>query len=216
MAIVANALLVLLSIAAGFRLFARYSVRPRAHSLWYGVGLVLTATAALPELYYTLSGGVPTPLWWLYWSSASATVGFLGVGTAYLIGPRFGRVALWAAVLLSVWAMIATVLTGGAGPGGGGDVLALFSKAPTGAIKLPFVLQNILGSLVIFGGAIASFIQNRAFYNVLIALGTLVFASGGSAAGLINFPGIFHFTQTAGIILLYFGVTLSIAPRAGS
>lgn len=212
MAIIANLTLVVLALALGVRLLTRYTDRPQPHTLWYALGLVLTASAAFSELYYEISGEIPSPLWWLYWSCASATVGYLGVGTAYLIGPRFGRTALITATALSLWVVAATLLTSFDGPGAAATV-ADFHKAPTGAIKLPFVLQNILGSLVIIGGAVLSYVRTRGFYNVLIAAGTLVFASGGAAAGLVNFPGIFYFTQTAGIVLLYFGVHLSLGRR---
>lgn len=214
MALVANMVLVGLSLFLGIRLLRQYATRPRAHTRWYAVGLLLTAVAAFPELYYELTGQVPTALWWLYWSAASSLVGFLAVGTAYLFSPRFGQVTLAAAALLSLWVATATVLTAGAGPATLSE--SIFHKAPTAAIKLPFLLQNIGGSLVIFAGALLSFIRTRGLYALLIALGTLVFASGGWAAGNTQAGFIFAVTQTAGITLLYAGVALSLRqPKEG-
>jgi hypothetical protein len=207
MALVANVTLVGLSLILGIRLLRQYAVRPRAHTLWYAIGLLLTAVAATPELYHELTNQVPTALWWLYWASASSLVGFLSVGTAYLMSPRFGRAALAAVALLTLWVAVATVMTAGAGPGPD-----MFHKAPTTAVKIPFLIQNIGGSLVILAGAVISYIRTRGLYALLIALGTLVFASGGSAAGNTPFAFIFAFTQTIGIILLYAGVALSLRP----
>lgn len=210
MALVANTLLVGLSLILGIRLLRQYASRPRPHTLWYAVGLLLTAVAAFPELYYRLTDQVPTLLWWLYWASASSLVGFLAAGTAYLFSLRFGQVTLSLAVLLTLWVAAATFLTAGTGPAAFANTT--FHKAPTAAIKLPFLVQNIGGSLVIFVGALLSFLKTRGLYAVLIALGTLVFASGGSAAGNTEYGFIFAFTQAAGIVLLYAGVALSLRP----
>lgn len=214
MIVVANAVLVGLSLILGIRLLRLYAVRPRPHSLWYAVGLLLVALAALPELYFSLTDQVPTVLWWLYWSTASSLVGFLSVGSAYLLSSRAGKVILAVMVALTVWVAAATLLTGGAGPA---VVDAeVFRKAPTAAIKLPFLLQNIGGSMIILIGAVISFIKTRGLFAVLIALGTFVFASGGAAAGLLQYSQIFAFTQTFGILLLYAGVSLSLRPSQRS
>ncbi len=201
MALVANLLLVVLSFIMGIRLARQYRLRPRSHTLWYAVGLLLTAAAAFPEVYRGVFGSLPTILWWLYWVAASALVGFLGVGTAYLISPRFGRAALIGAAGLTAALAAATVLT--AGPYAG----QAFSSAPTAYIKVPFVIQSSVGALVIFGGAVYSFFRNRGLYNIWIALGALIFSAGGGAAGSGRLPEIFYFTQVLGIILLYVGVT---------
>jgi len=208
---VANSVLVVLSLALGGRLLVHYRRRSRPHSLWYGVGLIFIALAALPELFYELTGQVPALLWWLYWSTASGCVAFLSVGSAYLTSQRFGHVALAAAAATSVWVIAATLLTAGTGPA----VVAseAFRSAPTAAIKLPFLLQNIGGSVLILVTAIVSFIRTRAAFALLIAAGVFMFASGGASAGLLEFSQIFAFTQTAGILLLYAGVSMSLRPR---
>lgn len=210
MALIANIVLVVLALLLGIRLLWQYKARPRPHTLWYAVGLILTAAAATPELYFELTGRIPTGLWWLYWSTASSLVGFLSVGTAYLLSRKVGHATLGAMVALTLWVVAATVLTAGPGPE---PVEGIFQKAPTAAIKVPFLLQNIGGSLIILLGAAISFIKTRGVYAILIALGTLVFASGGAAAGLMEYSQLFAFTQTAGILLLYAGVSLSLRPR---
>ncbi|HLN60716.1 MAG TPA: hypothetical protein VK464_04120 [Symbiobacteriaceae bacterium] len=211
MSLVANSLLVILSLALGLRLLKRYKDRPRPHTLWYAVGLLLTAVAALPELYLQAAGSLVTPLWWLYWMTASSLVGFLAVGTAYLLAPRVGQVTLGLVYALVLWLVAVTIMT--AGPAPVGVTHETLNHAPTVAVKIPFLIQNIAGSMLILIGAAYSYIRTRALYNVWIALGTIVFASGGASAGLLDFPGVFYFTQTAGIILLYLGVSQSVAPR---
>lgn len=213
-AVIANSLLVVLSLAMGIRLLKQYLARPRPNTLWYAVGLLLTAAAAFPELYVRVSGGLPTPLWWLYWVAASSLVGFLAVGTAYLIGPGWGRVTLTAVCLLVAWLAAATIMTAGAAPAVVTE--AMLSKAPNGIIKAPFLIQNIAGALLILGGALWSYYRTRRIYNLYIALGTLVFSSGGAAAGILHFPGVFSITQSIGIILLYLGVSQAGAMRRAS
>jgi hypothetical protein len=212
MALFANLLLVVLSLWMGLRLIRQYQSRKRTHTLWYAVGLFLTALAALPEVYVKLTGHLVTPLWWLYWVAASALVGFLAVGTAYLLGPRIGKVALAMAVLLTAALAVATVLT--AGPAPAVVTETTMSRAPNSYIKAPFLLQNILGAMLIFVGALWSFVRTRGLYNLWIALGTAIFSAGGAAAGLLAFPGVFYFTQTAGILLLYVGVSQSVSNRS--
>lgn len=216
MALIANIILAALALAMGAILLRQYTQKPRPHTLWYAVGLVLLAAAAGPEVYAGVVGGaVPTLLWWLYWVCASSTVGFLAVGTAYLISPKVGKAALISAAGLTLLLLIATVLTAGEGP----TTAAVFERAPTWQIKVPFLIQNILGSLVIFGGASWSYVRTRGLYNIWIALGTLMFASGGAASGLAEISDLFYFTQVAGIVLLFLGVYQSTrfrAARAGA
>lgn len=211
MALVANIILVVLSLAMGIRLLQQYGKRKRPHSLWYGVGLVLAALAAFVEVYRGLTNTVPTPLWWIYWVAASALVGYLAVGTAYLMSPKMGRVTLTVVTVLTVILAAATVLTAGPGP----TVLTAetLSKAPTVQVKIPFLILNIAGSLLILVGTLTSFIKFRVMYPLWIALGTLIFASGGAASGLLAYSNIFYFTQTLGIIVLYIGVSGSMAPK---
>jgi len=214
MVTVANATLVGLSLFLGGRLLLHYHNRPRPHTLWYGVGLVLIALAALPELYFELTGQIPALFWWLYWSTASGCVGFLSVGSAYLLSERFGKVTLAVMAALTVWVVAATLLTGGTGPAVVGT--EAFRSAPTGAIKLPFLLQNIGGSLLILAGAAISLARTRAVFALLIALGTFVFAGGGAVSGLLQYSQLFAFTQTLGILLLYAGVSRSLRFRQGA
>lgn len=209
MALIANITLVVLSLVLGGMLLKQYSERPRTHTLWYALGLVLLACAAYPEVAYKAAGELPTLLWWLYWASGSSAVGYLAVGTTYLIWPRFGKAALVTATVLTLAVIMATVLTAGNGPAGPES----FAKAPTVAVKIPFLIQNIAGSLVILGGAAWSFYRTRSLYNLWIGLGTLIFAGGGSASGLADISQLFYFTQTLGIVLLFLGVYQSTRPR---
>jgi len=191
----------------GVQLIAQYRRRPHLHTLWYAVGILLTAVAVGPDIFRKLTDTLPTGLWWLYWICGSSTVGFLAVGTGYLLSNLAGRVTLMMAVLLSVWLIIATVTTAGTGP----EILNqdAFTRAPTLAIKVPFLVQNVAGSILIVGGAVYSFVKTRGWYNLWIAGGTIVFAAGGTASGLLKYSHLFYFTQVTGVILLYVGVILA-------
>jgi len=210
-ALVASILLIVLSLAMGVRLLRQYSARPRPHTLWYAIGLLLTALAAFPEFYIRLTDGLVTPLWWLYWVAASALVGYLGVGTAYLISPTWGKYTLIGVSLLTAWLAVATVMT--AGPAPAAITVETLSKAPTGAIKLPFALMSSISGMLILFGALWSYYKTRYVSNLYIALGALFFSAGGALSGLLSFPGVFALTQAAGIIALYVGVTGSGGQR---
>ncbi|MFZ5822775.1 MAG: hypothetical protein ACOY94_00285 [Bacillota bacterium] len=210
MAVVASVILVGLSLILGVRLLRQYATRPRPHTFWYAIGLLMIVAAATPELYFELTGQVPTLLWWLYWMTGGSLVGFLAVGTAYLMSVRFGHAVLAAVALTTLWVAVATVLTAGAAPAEVG--VEMFRSAPTADIKRPFLMLSIGGTLVLLVGAVLSYIRTRGLFAVLIALGTLVFAGGHSAASRGNMVEAFVFAQTAGILLLYTGVSLSLRP----
>lgn len=212
MALLANGLLVALSLVMGLRLLMQYQTRPRPHTLWFAIGLLLTALAASAEVWSQAFGLLPTMLWWLYWISASSLVGFLAVGTAYLLGHRPGQITLVIVSLLVVWLAFAVVTAAGPGP----TMIAetTLTKAPNATVKAPFLIQNILGALLILGGAVWSYLKTRGLYNVMIAAGTLVFSSGGAVAGFLHIPAFFYFTQSVGIVLLYLGVTSAGTTRS--
>jgi hypothetical protein len=69
---------------------------------------------------------------------------------------------------------------------------------------------NIVGGLVLIGGAAWSFIKDRRrTYNLWIFLGGLMPMIGGSALAFFNEPSLFFVFELAGTALLYWGFILS-------
>lgn len=200
----------------------RYLRRRRMHTLLYAVSLGLFALAAAADAVAHVAGAIPVVLFRLYWFAAAGLVGMMALGTGTLIVPftdpdwlgRLGRgltLAAMAAVTgLLLWLLAAVLLMPVTpeqlihGPG-------VLTKAPPGP-KAPFVLTNIVGTLLIFAGALWSYWKVRAGYTLLIALGALVFALGGTAASLGG-ELLFYSSQILGTLVLYTGVSGSLQPR---
>ena len=72
------------------------------------------------------------------------------------------------------------------------------------------IIQNIIGGLVLIGGALYSFIRDRRrTYNLWIFLGGLMPMIGGSALAFFHQPDLFFVFELAGTALLYWGFILS-------
>jgi len=151
-----------------------------------------------------------------YFLAAILLVGVLGLGTIYLLVPRFASFALGAMVVLAAGGFIAVV-------GAQLDAVPLHSSPvpptfpPRGnAFNLIAVLiaatTNIAGTLVLVGGALWSAYgfwrrggqRERAIANVLIAAGAVVvaFATGLSRLGIYQ---LFYSGQAIGVLIMFLG-----------
>ena len=132
----------------------------------------------------------------------------MGAGTIYLIWRRFGD---W--FLGAIWLFTAVAIVGALGtalhPAMMHNVLNASAKvsnvAPSGLVLLAYIALGSLGGAALILGALYSYYRSRQSYNLLIALGGIVFVvadtSAGLGSGLLFFPG-----QIVGMLLLYFGV----------
>ena len=147
-----------------------------------------------------------------YVFGAILNVAWLGLGTLYLLAPRFARWALWAVVALTVVAL-AAVFTSPVDLAKAVDTGRGFENAP-----LPRILAGIgsgIGSVVLIGGALWSayvfFTRRhegrRALANVIIAAGVLVAAAGGTAA-FTGASGVVEWTNFIGVLLIFIGFLL--------
>jgi hypothetical protein len=85
--------------------------------------------------------------------------------------------------------------------------LALPSNA---RLLAPFI--NIPGGITFIGGAAYTFVRSRKLYALLITLGALAPALGGTLARFA-LPGFLPFTDFIGILMLSVGIYLSIQPK---
>jgi NADH:ubiquinone oxidoreductase subunit K len=89
--------------------FRQYIARRRSHQLAWSVGLLLYAIAAGMEAWSEQSGQWDPTVYRIYIVLAASLVGFLGLGTLYLVdrGRRWGDLYLgssWCAWRSSSWA----------------------------------------------------------------------------------------------------------------
>jgi hypothetical protein len=203
--------------------------RRRRHQAAWAAGMLIYTIAAVMEAWSEYSGAWNPTVYRLYIVFAASLVGFLGLGTLYLLTrrPLWGHIYL--AFILVCMAVFfygtfgASLLTSKLVPGitVGGQALGESLTFPR-MMSLPL---NGTGSLFLFGGALYSiwrFIRRREFAyrvwaNVLIAAGAGLLAFVGSRARLGSTAGLYPAEMVgAGLMLAGFLVagTLEKGRRA--
>jgi hypothetical protein len=194
--------------------FSQWLRRRRPHQAAWSVGLFFYAVAALMEWWSEYSGAWNPMVYRIYIVLAASLVGFLGLGSLYLIARR----RLWGHIYLAfniiclvvffVGAFTVTLATTKLVPGitVGGQGLGPSLSFPR-AMSFAF---NIPGSVFLIGGALLTvwrFARKREFAyrvwaNVLIALGAILIAFVGSRARMGSTAGLYPAEMVASALML--------------
>ncbi len=207
--------------AFAIAVYNRYRQRGGIHLLLWSFGLLLYGIGTLCEVILGLSFSVFAVKMW-YLTGAMLTAAWLGMGTVHLL-IRKGNTAMiltWVLAGISVLAFILVILAPVTSTAY--DVSRPVSEqyqeifARNGFIILLTILLNIYGTLTLVGGAIYSaylfwrkkILINRMFGNILIALGALSPAMGGSLlrAGLTD---MLYLSELVGAILMFIGFLMA-------
>jgi len=190
----------------------QYVRKRRPYQLFWAIGLALFTVAAASGYLARAGGATDLEYRLFYLFGAITNVAWLALGTMYLVAPRFGQVALALVVLLSAVAVYAVF----AYPVDMAVAVDTGKGYPDGS--LPRILAAVgsgIGSLVLIGGALWSawiFLQRRrngrrALANIVIAVGVLIVAAGGTAA-FTGATGILEVTNLVGIAVMFVGFLL--------
>lgn len=194
--------------------FRQYLQRHKAHQAAWSVGLLFYGVAAVFEAWSEYSGSWDPTVYRLYIVLAASLVGFLGLGSLYLIARRqwFGHVylglTLVAFAVFLYGAMTVDLDTTMLAPG-----ITVGGQALGESLTFPRVMSlffNIPGSIFLLGGALLSIYRfsrkkeyaYRMWANVLIAAGTIVIAYAGSRARLGATVGLYPAEMVASVLLL--------------
>jgi hypothetical protein len=210
--------------------YNRYRQRGGMHLLLWSVGLLLYGIGTLCEVILGLTFSVfAVKIWYL--TGAMLTAAWLGMGTVHLL-IRKGNTAMvltWVLLGVSILAFVLVMLapvtstTYDVSRPASEQYREIFSR--NGLIILLTILLNIYGTLTLVGGAIYSaylfwrkkILINRMFGNILIAVGALSPAMGGSLlrAGLTD---MLYLSELIGAILMFIGFLMatSAAPAAST
>jgi hypothetical protein len=200
-------------VSAAFAITVAMRSRGRTALLMWAVGLGMFTLAALAGAL-ARSGTEPETMYRVFYLFGGIlNVAWLGLGTIYIVAPRFGRVGLAIVVLLSLVAAYATFTT----PVNLQVALDSGRGYPDGS--LPRILAAIgsgVGSLVLIGGALWSawlFLSKRhngrrALSNVIIAAGVLIVAAGGTVT-FTGANGILETTNLVGLAVMFAGFLLA-------
>jgi hypothetical protein len=198
--------------------------RRRPHELMWGIAFTLFAIGAACQVFADVAGGWNEAVARTYYlTGAILNVGFLGLGTVYLLFKRsVANVALAVMLLLAVAGIVVvfTVPVDAAtlGEQAGWKAVTKFSSAP----RYLAILSNTLGTILVVGGALWSgfifwrkgIMKSRMVGVFLLAAGTMIVASGGTilgATGLTN-PDHNYLSMVVGVSVMFAGYLQSIKP----
>jgi hypothetical protein len=221
----------LISAAFAGTLWTQYRTKPRPYLLAWSVALGVYAIAALMEVIGAAAGWSP-PLYRIYYFFGGITVvGILALGTIYLLAPRFGRPALGILVVLAAIGL-AGILGANLQVGlldthqvPSADVIKLQHGTFNVAAILMAAILNIVGSLILIGGAVWSFIgmfvrgaaPSRLLGNILIAGGAFIVAGASTLFRLFHVYDLFYVGQAIGVLVMFGGfLAAQRAPRRAS
>ncbi|MFZ0531602.1 MAG: hypothetical protein WAM09_00345 [Anaerolineales bacterium] len=199
--------------------FSRFRVRHGAHLLLWSIGLVLYGIGTLTEVIMLFTfNAIALKLWYL--SGAMLTAAWLGQGTINLLVRRRGiaptlNIILIIVSLLAAVLVLAAPITPAAGNYNPAQPLSAQYKdilTRSGIVVLLTILLNTYGTLTLVGGAIYSayifwrkkVLFNRMVGNILIAVGAILPAIGGSFIQM-DLPDFLYLSEFLGAILMYIG-----------
>ena len=208
------ALTAILGLVFAYLVFAQWLSRRKPHQLSWAVGLLMYAVAAVMESYSELTGAWNPLVYRFYIVLAASMVGYLGLGSYYLLakkktGPHIYLGLLLVCEVIFLWGVFTTKLLADKLVPGitvGGQALGSAGSFPR-IMSLPF---NITGTIFLLGGALLSvwrFARKKEFAyrmwaNVLIAVGTVCIAGAGSMARAGATAGLYPAEMVASAILL--------------
>jgi len=221
----------LISAVFAITLWVQYRAKPRPYLLAWSVALGVYAVAALTEVIGAAAGWNPLLYRLYYFFGGITVVGILALGSVYLLAPRFGRTALAALLTLAGIGLVGIL---GASLQIGlldthqvpsADVIKLQHGVFNVAAILMAAILNIVGSVILIGGAVWSFFNmllrgappSRLVGNILIAGGALIVAGASTLFRLFHVYDLFYVGQAIGVLVMFFGfLAAQRAPRRAS
>lgn len=189
----------------------QYFERKKPYQLIWSIALFMFTLAAFFE-FYAGALGWPPLMYRIYYVTAASLVAYLGLGTLYLLTPRW--FAHLCAVLITgtVMAMLYFALRATVDLEVLKSAVQVAGKAMPRQVRLFSPFLTVPGSFVLIGGAIYSawifwkrkILRDRMIANIFIAVGAFVVASGGSLArfGRSEF---LYLTEMIGVAIMFYG-----------
>ena len=209
----------IVAFAFTFSLARQYLERRKFHQILWTFAMLFYGLAALMEFLMNSDVlGASVVAFRVYYILSAPLVGLLGAGVMYLLARK-----RWADYFLGVIALlsIALAVTGWTTPLDSSIIVESFSgelgeafraavHAYPMAVRRFAIIINIVGGLVLIGGAAYSFLRDRTrTYNILIFIGGLLPMLGGAAIGFFGDPNFFFEFELGGTVFLYLGFLYS-------
>jgi hypothetical protein len=193
--------------------------RRKFHQILWTIAMLFYGVSALMEFLMNSDIlGSSLIAFRIYYILASPLVGLLGAGVMYLlVKKKIADIFLGFIVLLSAALIVsgmtvpldkAIIVESFSGPLGEAFRDAVHAYPMT--VRRYAIVINIVGGLVLIGGALWSFLRDRRrTYNLLIFLGGLMPMVGGAALGFFNDPNLFFEFELGGTVFLFLGFLYS-------
>ena len=191
----------LISLFFTISVFRQYSKRRKIYQFIWGIGLLIFSITTLFEFISEIYGW-NIFMYRAYYVLIASLVAILGLGTVYLFNRRAGKyLTLYFAVVIT--ALLILTLNADVDAEKLKEITVGGSAMPNGVrIISPFL--TIPGSIALIGGALYSWRITRRSYNLFIAIGALLVASGG---GLSRFgmEWALYMLELLGVAVMYIG-----------
>ncbi len=212
----------IVSFVFAFFVFKRYKARKGNHLLLWGIGMIFYGIGGLMEGLFGLYGWntLGFKLWYLF--GAILVAAWLGQGTIYLLAKeKTAKISMIILLILSILVAFYVFSFDISQPAVAMEELSGKLVYPDTGFSprktTPFF--NIYGTLGLVGGAVYSawiFFRKRVFLhrvlgNVLIALGGLFPAFGGSFSRL-GIDGALYISEFIGAVLMFIGFWRATTP----
>ena len=213
-----NILPLFTTIVAGaftYSLWKQYNERRKIHQLLWTIAMLFYAVAALME--FLMNGDLLGPsvlAFKVYYILSAPLVGMLGAGVVYLLARKKIADGFTAVMVILSLALLVTgaiepidqMVLDEAFMGPLGEAFHDAVQAYPMSVRRYAIIINIVGGLVLIGGAAWSYIRDRRrTYNLWIFLGGLMPMIGGSALAFFHQPNLFFVFELMGTALLYWG-----------
>src|SRR6202035_2476372 len=196
----------LISAAFAVTLWLQYRAKPRPYLLAWSVALGVYALAALTEVIGAAAGWNPLLYRLYYFFGGITVVGILALGSVYLLAPRFGWTALLTLAAIGLVGILGASLQVGlldTHQVPSADVIKLQHGVFNVAAILMAAILNIVGSVILIGGAVWSFFSmllrgaplSRLYGNILIAGGAFIVAGASTLFRLFHVYDLFYVGQ---------------------
>ncbi len=194
----------------------------RPHELVWGIAFLMFAIAAGSQVYADAMGAwTPLSARTFYLFGAILNVGYLGLGTMYLLFSRkIAQISLAVTLLLTAYAIYSTFTV----------PLNLTALANTQEVDwkllfsvdvVPRILAGVfsgVGSIIVIAGALWSayifwrkrIMKERMIGLILLAVGTFTVAFGGTLKGLLHNDDYLYPTMAIGVVIMFFGYLQTI------
>jgi hypothetical protein len=208
----------LLAFACAAVLLRDYITRPRPDKITWTLAFGVFGAAALAEFVGSVFGWTPLLARAYYVSGATLVVGYLALGELYLLLPK-KHVDKVAGLMVGLTALgVALIWNTPVGPNLASEGWHALEKG-TGLTALTIGINSI-GTIILVVGCIYSAVRfkmlgimrNRMIGLTLIAVGTLVVASGGTLTRLGN-AEYFYIAMTVGVAMIFAGYLRARKPE---